>query len=268
MNVNTVKLAYFSPTGTTKKILHAIAEGFESEKTESIDLTLPEADSLTPQPINGELLILGVPVYEGRVPATAIPRLKQLKADQSPAVVVVVYGNRDYEDALLELNDLVKESGFLPVAGGAFVGEHSFCTEERPMAPGRPDSDDITAAKEFGAKIRNKLNTLDSFNKESLAKLPGNSPYIFRDRSMMENIAASTLDEKCNLCGDCELLCPVGAITIEDTVKTENTACILCCACVKGCETGARVVSDPMVNKLVSWVAKNFQARREPETFI
>ncbi|MBW2175566.1 MAG: 4Fe-4S dicluster domain-containing protein, partial [Deltaproteobacteria bacterium] len=63
-------------------------------------------------------------------------------------------------------------------------------------------------------------------------------------------------------------LCPVGAITIEEVVTTDDLACILCNACVKSCPTGARVVDDPMINKIANWVSKNYQARREPETFI
>jgi len=106
MIFGTIKLAYFSPTGTTKKILNGIAEGYGAKKIEQIDLTLPKADTLKLNENQETLMIIGVPVYEGRVAATAIPRLKQLKAEKTPAIVVVVYGNRDYEDALLELNDL------------------------------------------------------------------------------------------------------------------------------------------------------------------
>lgn len=268
MNFNTVKLVYFSPTGTTAKILNGIAEGFGANEIEQMDLTLPTTDNLKPDGSKDEFVILGVPVYEGRVSRTAIPRLRQLKADKTPAVVVVVYGNRNFEDALIELSDLTRELGFLPVAGGAFIGEHSFATANRPMANGRPDGQDIIAAKEFGSKIRDKLRTLGSIDEASIITLPGNTTYIDRDRSALADKSASTLDEDCTLCGECASICPVGAIIIEDTVKTDSQACILCNACVKNCSAGARVVDDPMVNKIANWVSKNFQARREPEIFI
>lgn len=268
MNIDTVKLAYFSPTGTTKKILNGIAEGLGANSIEQIDLTLPAADTLEPVDIQKELVVFGVPVYEGRVSKTAIPRLQQLKANKTPAVIVVMYGNRDFEDALLELNDLTREMGFLPIAGGAFVGEHSFANENRPLANGRPDAKDMQAAKEFGLKIRVKMNNLASIDKTASITPPGNTPYIDRDRSPMEAIAATTLVADCILCGECATVCPVGAITVQEAVTTDNIACILCNACVKNCATGARVVDDPMVNKIANWVSRNFQARRDPVTFI
>ena len=268
MNIDTAKLAYFSPTGTTRKILNGIADGLGVENVVEMDLTPPSGDGKIFDDTAGGLVLLGVPVYEGRVSKTAIPRLKRLRAEGTPAVIVVVYGNRDYEDALIELNDLSRELGFLPVAAGAFIGEHSFAREDRPMANGRPDNDDMAAAKAFGGKIRAKLEQLASLDDAALVEPPGNRPYIERDRSPLADKAASTVEEKCTLCGECAPLCPVGAITIEEAVVTDNMACILCNACVKHCPEGARVVDDPMINKIVAWVSQNFQARRAPETFI
>jgi len=268
LNLNTVKLAYFSPTKTTQKILQEIAEGLGVETVEHIDLTLPEASTTQETELQDELVLIGVPVYEGRVSKTAIPRLQQLKGDQTPAVVVVLYGNRDYEDALLELGDITRDMGFFPVAGGAFVGEHSFATETRPMANGRPDAEDIAKAREFGSRLRTKMEGMGSIDDAARIELPGNSTYIDRDRSALADRAATTMTDTCTLCGTCAPLCPVGAITIEDAVTTDNLACILCNACVKNCPTGARLVDDPMVNKIANWVSKNFQDRREPEIFM
>ncbi|WDP89538.1 MAG: 4Fe-4S binding protein [Desulfobacter sp.] len=267
--MNTVTLVCFSPTGTTKKILNAVAEGLEAGAVDTIDLTLPEAEKRSPEQIEEGLIIIGVPVYEGRVAKTAAARLKQLRGSDTPAVAVVMYGNRDYEDALIELTDIVRDQGFLPIAGGAFVGEHSFSNEQRPMANGRPDDRDIAEARAFGSNIRAKMERLDSLNGEAVITPPGNRPYIEHDRRGMENKAASTSVQDCTLCGECEPLCPVGAITIEmEEVKTDRSACILCNACVKHCPAGARVVDDPMIDKLLNWVFKNHQDRREPEVFL
>ena len=268
MNANTVTLAYYSPTKTTRTILQGIAEGLKADSVQDMDLTLPETKTKPLESKQEDLVIIGVPVYEGRVAKTAIARLQQLKADKTPAVMVVLYGNRDFEDALLELGDMAGDQGFIPIAGGAFIGEHSFATETRPMANGRPDEQDLAKAREFGVDIRAKLEKMGSSDDVVRVDLPGNAPYIFRDRSPLADRAATTIAETCTLCGTCAGLCPVGAITIEDTVLTDNMACTLCCACVKGCPTDSRVVDDPTVNKIANWVSKNFQARREPEIFI
>jgi len=268
VNIKNVTLAYYSPTKTTRTILQGIAEGLKADSVQDMDLTLPETKTTPLDNKQEDLVILGVPVYEGRVAKTAISRLQQLKANKTPAVVVVLYGNRDFEDALLELGDLAGDLGFIPIAGGAFIGEHSFATETRPMANGRPDEQDLAKAREFGAGILAKLEKLGSWDDAVQVDLPGNTPYIFRDRSPLADRAATTMAETCTLCGTCAELCPVGAITIEDTVLTDNMACTLCCACVKGCPTDSRVVDDPTVNKIANWVSKNFQARREPEVFL
>ena len=145
MNISSVKLVYFSPTGTTKKVLQGIARGLCVESIEHVALTMPDADTKPIDNFTNELVVIGAPVYGGRLPNDAVARLKRLKARNTPAVVVVVYGNREYEDALLELSNLSKELGFIPISAGAFIGEHSFSTGDMPIAEGRPDTKDIDA---------------------------------------------------------------------------------------------------------------------------
>jgi len=126
MELNRVKLIYFSATGTTKKVLESIAEGIAVEDVEHINLTIPERAQKAIPTFSDELVIIGAPVYGGRLPVDAIKRFQQLKADNTLAIVIVLYGNREFDDALLELKHLAAELGFHPIAGGAFIGEHSF----------------------------------------------------------------------------------------------------------------------------------------------
>ena len=119
MKINTVKLIYFSPTRTTRKVLEGIARGIQAESIEHLDLTPPAAETCTPATIHVDLAIIGVPVYTGRVAQTAVNRFGRLKAAKIPAILVAVYGNRAYEDALMELKDLAEVAGFTPVAAGA-----------------------------------------------------------------------------------------------------------------------------------------------------
>ena len=92
------------------------------------------------------------------------------------AVIVAVYGNRAYEDALIEMKDVVTELGFKPVAAGAFVGEHSFANEEFKIANGRPDADDLDQAAAFGKNIAEKLAGVSSSELDAI-EVPGDRPY-------------------------------------------------------------------------------------------
>jgi flavodoxin len=164
MKIKQVKLIYFSATGTTQKILESIAKGIAVKDVEHINLTLPENAQKAIQPFSDELVILGTPVYGGRLPVDAINRFKQLKADKTLAILIVLYGNREFEDALLEFKNLTIKLGFIPVAGGAFIGEHSFATDDIPIANGRPDSLDVQKAMDFGEKIKDNIVALRSLD--------------------------------------------------------------------------------------------------------
>jgi ferredoxin len=265
MEVKQVKLIYFSPTGTTKKVLESIAKGITNEVVEHINLTLPDNSQKTIPPFSDELVIIGAPVYGGRLPVDAINRFKQIKANNTLAILIVVYGNREFEDALLELKNLAIDLGFNPVAGGAFIGEHSFATKDVPIANGRPDSLDIQKAMDFGTKVKDKITALQSPDAQIGLEIPGRFPYEGGPRSM----AASpvTKGDTCTVCGTCAGVCPTAAISINEHVETKIDLCIRCCACVKNCPTGARVWEDSMMKTITNWLRENCSTRKEPQIF-
>ena len=142
MKYSNIHLIYFSPTHTSAKIVYAIAEGMGATSMSESDVTCESLDM--EEYIDDELTIIAAPVYGGRVAETAMERFRMFRsAHHAPVVPVVLYGNRDYEDALKELCDLVSEQGFVPVAAGAFIGEHSFSRKGMPIAEGRPDESDL-----------------------------------------------------------------------------------------------------------------------------
>ncbi|NTW88891.1 MAG: 4Fe-4S binding protein [Desulfobulbaceae bacterium] len=266
MEIEQVKLIYFSPTGTTRKILESIAQGISIENVEHINLTLPAGAHPTIPPFADELVIIGAPVYGGRLPVEAINRLKQLKANKTLAVPVVVYGNREFEDSLLELKNLAIELGFFPVAGGAFIGEHSFATKDLPIANGRPDSLDIQRAMEFGARIKERVTSLQSADRQMSLYIPGRFPYEGGARAM--TIAPLTKEDTCTVCGTCAAVCPTAAIEINGRVTTQIDRCIRCCACIKSCPTDSRYWDDGMMKKIATWLNENCAARKEPQIFL
>jgi ferredoxin len=266
MNIDSVKLIYFSPTGTSKLITEAIAKGIQ-ESCEHIDLTSPAARTLEFEKLYDELAVIAAPVYVGRIPSEAVYRLRRLSADDTPAVLVAVYGNRHYDDALVELQDLAIELGFKPVAGGAFIGEHSFSTAEVPTAHGRPDADDLAKAAEFGRKIREKMSGIGGSRDIPPLRVPGNHPYREGMRDTGARDEPATEEELCIKCGKCAEVCPTSAVVLGDVVTNREDACIFCCACVKSCPSGARVMSPRMLRGMERLHA-NCSERREPETYL
>jgi len=265
MNFMSLNLVYFSPTGTTKEILEAIAEGIGIESVEHLNMTSPHAGTKPNGGFTDELVLIGAPVYAGRLPDNAVIRFKNLRARDTTAVLVVVYGNRDYEDALLELVNLSKELGFVPIAAAAFIGEHSFSTSDVPIAPGRPDEKDLERALEFGRIIKQRIEDLGSSDASISVQVPGNFP--FKNGMPAVDGSAGTLEDICITCGTCAEVCPTGAITLKATVETDPDLCIKCCACVKQCPTDARIMDIPFIKKIAAWLNENYNQRKEPEIF-
>ena len=272
MKINRVNLVYFSPTRSTKRIMEEVAKGIQLP-VRHIDLTRPDAKTRPLEEFGSELVLIGSPVYAGRLPIEAVNRLHRLKANNTPAVVLVVYGNRAYEDALIELSDLVSEEGFKPVAGGAFVAEHSFSSPEVPIQAGRPDEQDLKKALDFGVEIRKRL--LDARSLEDIPPVivPGTRPYRDEFRKSRsgkpgaEPPAPITKEELCTKCGICVEVCPNAAITLGSTVEMRKEACIRCYACIRSCPMNARVMIHPFFAKEAKWLHDDFPDRKEPETF-
>jgi ferredoxin len=266
MNIDLVRLVYFSPTGTTRRILQSVARGIAAASAQEIDLTAPDVAGYRVEQTQNAITVLGAPVYGGRIPPEAVRRLRATAGAASPAVVVAVYGNRAYEDALLELRDLALELGFVPIAAGAFVGEHSFHTDATPIAGGRPDATDLQQAQRFGRDIKDKLTRACTISELGPVSVPGMIPYkVRKDRPAMAPATSAVL---CNLCGACAEVCPTAAISVGDAVATDDNACILCSACIKRCPTGARLWHAQWVQQAATWLSANCPERKEPEVFL
>ena len=136
MRVKNIQPVYFSPTHTSAKIVTAIAEGTDIIVNKEIDLTYPCADQKVIS--TDSLAIIGVPTYAGRVAPTALERLQKIKGDNTPAIIVVLYGNRDYEDALLELRDSVKQLGLSLLPVEPLSGNTRIVQNNSPRQPDAP----------------------------------------------------------------------------------------------------------------------------------
>ena len=243
-----VNAFYFSGTGTTEAVVCRLAEALGEQFGLGIsyfNMTLPEnrkeAKVFSPE----DLVVMGVPVIAGRVPNLLLPYLNTLEGGGALGVPLVMFGNRNYDDALIELRNIMEERGFHTVAGAAFVGEHSFSTT---LGKGRPDTSDFKDLADFALQLAEKLKAAEV---DSPVKVPGNEPvgpyYTPRDRQGnhidIRKVRPKT-NEKCNNCGLCAKLCPLGSIDPED-VTSVTGICMKCCACIKKCPVGAKYFDDP-----------------------
>lgn len=260
MRINNVHLVYFSPTGTTRKIIDAIVEGLDPEQINRYDLTYP-LEKTEQQFVDG-VAVIGAPVYAGRIPEGCLERIANYKANGIPTVLVALYGNREFEDALVELRDVSIAQGFNVIAAGAFIGEHSYSTLKHPIAVGRPDSDDLDRAVAFGQQIAEKIKRND-FN---TPEIEGNVPY--KERVRFGGVAPETDPETCTLCGRCAEVCPVRIISVSNSVTTQAEHCIMCSACVKVCKFVARSFNHPVIEERRELLIKNCSVPKVPQTFL
>ncbi len=251
-------IAYFSATGTTKAIVEAIAKGINEEEISVLDFTSLESRG------EGDILIeddtdviLGGPVYAGRIQAFAINQLKRIKG-KGHAVCVAVFGNRAYDDALLEIYDAAKSNGFTVAGCGAFAAEHSFSHATGiGVAKGRPDEKDLAIAEQFGKAIAAKVDMGDV---QSVVP-SGNRPY---KEGMSPTSHTPLTLTTCIKCGKCAAACPTNSI--DEDFKCIIETCILCCACAKACPIDAKVITREGSIKFCEKLEAS--GRKEPVLFI
>lgn len=253
MNVYTM---CFSPTGGTRKILNILASELGSPT--EIDFSLPGKNYEMYRFVRGDVCFIGVPSFGGRVPKTALENLTKVKADHGAAVLVVSYGNRAYEDTLLELRKAMEGCGFCVVAVVAAVAEHSIM---RQYGAGRPDAKDEQELKAMIKPIREKLLTPKRWKDFFV---PGRYPYKEYHTIPM----APRADGSCNKCGLCVANCPVGAIPADRPGETDADKCISCMRCVSICPEHKRGLNKMMLFGASMKLKKACSGRKPNELFL
>ena len=250
---------YFSPTGTTRRVVKAFAKGFGGTLIEN-DITLPEsrknvvkagpvrtgglapdpdAPAIDASPVLSRLAVFAGPVYGGRSFKLLTSTIAKLNGEGRPAVIFCTYGGRHYDMALADLYEAATKAGFEVVACGAFIGEHSF---SRKIQTGRPNADDLALAESFGKRVREKLSagTLRPMTPEQIPQRPVDLDAIGMHRERLGRLTPNrpAPDERCLRCGACASVCPLGLINVDDSDDI-NPGCLKCNTCVKTCPIGS-----------------------------
>ena len=171
-------------------------------------------------------------------------------------VVVAVFGNRAYDDALIEMQDVATEMGFRVIAAVGAVAEHSII---RKYGKGRPDTDDAQVLLHFGADIMRKAESADC----TMPKVPGNRPY-----KQGGKVPHPKGGRGCNRCGICANMCPADAIPLSNPKTVDTAKCISCMKCVSACPTGVRSIGMIMHFLATLGLKKVCATRKENELYI
>ena len=243
----------FSPTGGTQKAAEAVTKGL-AQSAVKIDLTDAKENFAGISLTKEDVALIAVPSYSGRVPETAAARIARLQGHDASAILICVYGNRAYEDTLVELQDIAHQAGFKVVAA---VAEHSIA---RRYAAGRPDEEDRTQLAEFARQIAQKIAPGDTCE----PKIPGHRPY--RKAGATGIVPKPT--KACINCGVCARKCPVGAINPTDSRKVDKKACISCMRCVAVCPHSARKINGLMLFLVNAMLKKACSQRKANELYL
>ena len=245
---------HFSPTGGTKKVADAVAEGW-GQSFQSVDLMMPVPHM---QLRSDDICLFAVPSYGGRVPSVVIERFAQLFGNGARAILIAVFGNRAIDDTLLELSDELQKAGFRCIAGIEAVAQHSLLPK---YGAGRPDEADVKELKEFAQKIK------DAVEQDQLSpqlKLPGNRPY---QKYNGVPLVPSVIDG-CIACQICAQQCPTGAIPMMRPKSTDVSKCISCMRCVQVCPKHVRKLSKLMVFGATQIMKKSCSGRKDNKLYL
>ena len=243
-----VNIIYFSATGTTKEFLHKMAHemGFSIDK--EFDLTNYEYKDFKHTFEKNDIILLGCPVFGARIPEPAKNRFTGLKGNNSKIVLILTYGDVHYDEALIEIYEIMKNNGFDIIGMGAFVSRHSVI---KSVGIRRPNNHDNETIKYFCKKIVGKLNENIKQNIEIIhSKLFGKYKKLpIKPKG----------NKKCKECGLCNKLCPVNSIDSRNPRKTNKEKCICCMRCVKYCPYNARNL--PVIIYFMSKIFLNFMKK-------
>ena len=252
-----VNVIMFSPAGGTAKTAEMLARELGT-LTGAVDIAEPDVFYSGIKADPEAIAIVAMPCYGGRVPQLAAERFRQVDGSGAKTVLLCVYGNRAYEDTLVEMEDLAKERNFNVIGAVAAIAQHSIVND---FGAGRPDSSDAAKLKGFAQKILAKIESGDM----SKPHVPGKRPY---KKAMGKLGLVPHATKGCLYCGVCAKKCPVQAIDIDKIFGASRRKCISCMRCVANCSTDVRKLNALELKIVETKIKKEASSRKEPELFL
>lgn len=241
---------YFSPTGGVKKVLDIVDKMIHFDQW--IDLSPSDFDGQLVNISEEDECWVALPVFGGRALPLGIERLRRIMGKNSRCIVIAVYGNRAFEDALLEMKEVCEMIGFKVAAGIAAIAKHSILNH---VATHRPDEEDAKILTQY-VKLIGEKSTGEGM------QCSGNHPY--KDFKII--LVPQILHERCIRCGKCRTACPNQAI--GENFMIDESKCISCMRCVAICPVKAREVEPQRLKMMSEKLAEATADRKEYQLFL
>lgn len=270
--IRQITVCYFSPTGGTLQVAKVVAELIGNSLQVPVkyhSYTLPSERQQFPAFAEDELLIWATPTYAGRIPNKTLDFVRSsMEIRDLPCIAIVTFGNRNFDNALAELAALMRNGGGKLLGAAAVVTRHVF---SETLAAHRPDAQDRQQIEAFALQILEKLKRGigDAFT------VPGEAtPSQYYTPLREDGTPANFLKAKpqcdlsrCNACGNCLSVCPMGTIQSEMGKPTFNGICIKCQACRRTCPEHAISFTDSDLLSHIAMLEKHYSSSKSSEFF-
>lgn len=167
---------YYSPVGgtaiMTERLARRIGKLLSDSSSEEISVECCDLlrDDLSGMTIDDEtIVVIGMPVYVGKIPLPAIKAIEQISGNGAMAVAAVSYGSRSYGNALFELKTIAEDLGFKLVGAGAFLISYmAIRGSSNSMNP----SLDLDSMGDFSRAVSDKIKRLSGTEIEEFRMKP------------------------------------------------------------------------------------------------
>ncbi|NBK21036.1 MAG: hypothetical protein EOM68_03310 [Spirochaetia bacterium] len=242
-------LLVFSPTGHSKACALAVAKATKQAFVE-LDVT-HFTQRLKPLAFSDTTLIVAYPVYGGRVPVLFAEYLRgQVSCTNCKALAIATFGNRAFEDALVEMEDLLLEKGVSLIGAASIVCEHSYTDK---VGAKRPDFEDFQVLDRLAVYLNGETKTVHP---------PGNRPYKRAMPVADPPYMPQPKDKAHPISSQCYAVCPTSCLA-----KGDADLCIHCCACIQ-VSNNTLVMENPWFGEFTKHLEATCQKRVNSELYL